>query len=90
MNNLSKNETAWFDGLQSYLLTVPPSIKRKVKNGELSSYTTGDYDVVVFDGKLVSEFDDNSSKKAFDVPDSVSRAEAKIETLFFPFKIEIA
>lgn len=88
--SLSKKEIAWFEGLQSYLLTVPSSIKRKVRDGELSSYTTGDYDVVIFDGKLVSGFDDQSSKVAFDIPDSVDRAGAKIETLFFPFKIEIA
>lgn len=85
---LTKKEKLWLDGLQEYLMTAPASIKRKVSSGSLSAYTTGDFDITLFNNKMVEDYELNSNQIAIDTPVAVECAGARVDVLFFPFRIE--
>lgn len=86
--SLTKKEKLWLEGLQDYLITAPASLKRKVSSGNLSAYTTGDFDITLFNNKMVEDYELNSNQIAIDTPVSVEKAGARIDVLFFPFRVE--
>lgn len=69
-------------------MTSPASLKRKVSSGKLSAYTTGDFDVTLFDNKMVEDYELKLNRLGHDTPLSVEGAGARIDVLFFPFRIE--
>lgn len=84
---LTKEELKWFEGLQNYLDNAPTSLTKKSKTKKLSSFTTGDDTVTVYDQLKCTEYEDLQYEPG-DKCICVAESDSEILTIKFPFDIE--